>query len=332
VDEVAAYPLAGEGDHLFVRLEKRGWNTRDAVNALARAAGVRPADVGVAGMKDRHAITTQWASLPARQAAPPEGWSLPEGLSIREVTRHKNKLRTGHLSGNRFAIRLVEVAPNAVALARAVLERLSAVGLVNHFGPQRFGRGGTNLAEALAWLGSERRNRQDRFARKLFPSVLQAEAFNRYATRRAAESTDVLLEGEVVRLSGTGSVFVVEDPERERARLLARDILSTGPMFGPKMKAARAHAAELEAATLAELDLTAEAMLRLGKLAPGTRRDLLVYPEDAVATPTDGGIEIRFSLPAGSYATQVVRELTRGPFIDLDRPRSGEKPPERGGG
>jgi tRNA pseudouridine13 synthase len=314
VEELGKYPLSGEGEHLWVSVQKTGLTTQEAVRAIARAAGVRPPDVGFAGMKDKHAVTTQWFSLPARGVPSPDSWDLPETLTIIATTRHANKLRTGHLSGNRFEILLVDVAPDAEVRARAILEGLAEAGLPNYFGAQRFGRGGQNLAAALLWARGEGPRSRDRFANKLLPSVLQAEVFNRYASERAALGTSQLIAGEVVRLNGSGSTFVIEDTVAEQPRLEAKDIHLTGPIFGPKAKEARGEAAELEARALGSLDLDAAMRSHVGRHAAGTRRDLLVYPTEVRVRTMPEGLEVSFVLPAGSYATQVVRELTGGSY------------------
>jgi tRNA pseudouridine13 synthase len=320
VDEIPAYGFSGDGDHLLIRIEKRLLTTTEAIGHVARAAHVSPADVGSAGMKDKHAVTTQWLSLPARGARPPDTWGDLDGIRVLEVTRHRNKLRTGHLAGNRFVVRLVNVHPEAHMRAEHILETLSREGLGNYFGAQRFGRGGGNVAAALAWLRSPGKHRRDRFARKLFPSVLQSEVFNRYATERMHLGTDRPLRGDVLRLAGSNAVFLVEEPDREAPRLAARDVFLTGPMFGPRMKEATGEPGRLEGACLEALGVTETERADLGRLALGTRRDLLVFPEAVHVAPTEAGIEVAFTLPAGSYATQVVRELTRAPFLAAGPP------------
>ena len=181
---------------------------------------------------------------------------------------------------------------------------------------QRFGRGGENLERALSWLeaGAASAGPRARFLRKLYPSVIQAEIFNRYLNLRLELGTRRLLDGEVVRLDGSNSLFVVTDPEREQERLLARDIHPTGPMIGPKMKSAERGALELERrAALEQFELTAAASERLDRLAPGTRRDLIVWPDGLEIHAAEGaGLVLEFSLPSGSYATQLIREFTRG--------------------
>src|SRR5262249_22326436 len=159
-----------------------------------------------------------------------ESWSLPDGLSVLESTRHGNKLRTGHLKGNHFKIRLVDVEPDAGERAAAIVQKLHHDGLPNYFGAQRFGRGGDNLPRALAWIDAEARGERVRvppFERKLFASVLQSEVYNRYVTARLELGIARPIEGEVVRLEGTGSMFAVEDPAREEARWTSNDIHPT---------------------------------------------------------------------------------------------------------
>lgn len=322
VDEVGAFAPSGGGEHLWVRVQKRGLNTEDAIRAVARAAGVRERDVGSAGMKDRHAVTTQWLSLVT--TSDPAGWQLPEGVSVLESTRHDKKLRTGQLAGNRFRVRLTEVPAGGAERAAAICERLRAAGLANYFGSQRFGRGGENLARALDWLrgGAVLRGKRGRFYQKLHPSVIQSEIFDRYLTARAELGLGRLLAGEVVRLDGSGSVFVVEEPERELPRLRSGDIHLTGPMIGQKTRAARGEPLELEQRITAELGLDETLLSLLARHAPGTRRDLVVPLAELELRPRGADqLELAFFLPAGSYATQLVRELTRGPWISTPKPR-----------
>ncbi|MCB9533618.1 MAG: tRNA pseudouridine(13) synthase TruD [Myxococcales bacterium] len=321
VDEVPAYSPCGEGTHVWVRVRKSGLTTRDAVFALATAAGVDPRDVGVAGQKDRHAITSQWMSIPER-SRPPAEWELRSGVEVVEVSRHGNKLRVGHVAANDFALRFATLsAEAAVGPVRAALERLAA-GMPNYFGVQRFGIGGGNLSRALRWLESGRPlgGRDARFKQGLYASVVQSEVFNRYLTHRRADPRP-LVAGEVVRLSGSRSVFEVSEPAAELPRLESGDIVRTGPMIGPKMRAPSGEPAGWEAAAAASLPLSEAQRDSLARHAPGTRRDLSVRLENFGAE-VDGAdcVVVRFRLPAGSYATQVIRDLTRLPWDAPLRP------------
>jgi tRNA pseudouridine13 synthase len=313
VDEVPLYPFSGEGEHLFVRFQKRGMTSRDAVFAISRAAGVPASDIGTAGMKDKHAVTSQWASLLAKRATPPESWELPAGLVVLETARHGNKLRTGHAKGNHFTIRLTGVSSDSATNAHAIVTKLRATGLPNFFGGQRFGHRGENVNQAFAWL--EGGHRVKRFEQKLFSSVVQSEVFNRYLAMRLEEPFDAPLAGEVVRLSTSSAVFVVEEPANELPRWETHDIVPTGPMIGPKMRAAKGRPLEMEENAVREAGLADAARQALGRFADGTRRDALLWLEDVRVTPAENALVVEFFLPAGSYATQLVRELTREPFI-----------------
>jgi tRNA pseudouridine13 synthase len=317
VDELLRFEPSGAGEHLFVRVRKRLSTTPALLRAVAHAAAVRERDVGCAGMKDKHAVTSQWVSLPAR-CRPPESWRLPPEFVLLEHARHTHKLRTGQHRGNRFSIRLVGVGPDALQRATAILGILQQQGLPNYFGAQRFGEGGSNLAEALSWLqaGAPPRGRQTRFLRKLYPSVIQAEVYNRTLSLRLGCGLDRLLAGDVVRLAGSRALFVVTDAEAERARLLGRDICLTGPMIGPKMKQPAAEAGELEQRAVEQLGLRAQDLALLGRMAHGTRRDLLAWPEQVTVAPdTDSSLRLGFCLGSGSYATQLVRELTQASWL-----------------
>lgn len=342
VEEIPAYPLSGTGSHEFLLVEKRGENTRDVARILARIAGISERDVGFAGMKDRHAVTRQWFSVPHDAKVGERVWELGPTARVVERTRHENKLRTGHLIGNRFRITLVDVPEARIPDAELIAEALRGEGLVNFFGPQRFGREGRNLAEALGWLqrevrragahaerendsggGSGRRERsKGRHSgkrgpdEKLLSSVIQAELFNRYASRRLALA-EPLIVGEAVRLRGTGSHFVVEALERELPRQAAGDLLLTGAMIGPRTLQSAGRALEFEHLAQAELGLGAAELTALARHAPGSRRDLLLVPEELDFAPLPGNrLELRFRLPAGAYATQVVREFTRTPWAE----------------
>ena len=154
VDELPAYSPSGEGSHTFVRVEKRGLTTAEAVARLCRALDVSPRDAGAAGQKDWQALTRQWISLPdvdpARALA-----ATADGVRVLEAARHGNKLRTGHLAGNRFTLTLRGVAADGLARARVIIDRLVNHGLANYFGPQRFGARGDNAVRGKALLSTE---------------------------------------------------------------------------------------------------------------------------------------------------------------------------------
>src|SRR5690606_10479629 len=208
---VPAYPFDGEGEHWLVQVQKRGLNTADVVKIVAKLSKARERDIGVAGQKDKHAVTSEWLSVsPVGNIAPSE-WQLPDAVTLLSVTKHRNKLRTGHLAGNRFRLRLVgEVLVDAEQL-RLAAEHLRQVGVPNYYGAQRFGFGLGNLDKALSWLTRQASGggRGSRFVAKWMPSVIQSEVFNRYVKKRLELGTDRLLVGEIVRLSGSSRHFEV---------------------------------------------------------------------------------------------------------------------------
>ena len=188
VDEVPAYLPSGEGTHLYLRVEKRGRTTRDAIRALAAALGVPERDAGYAGLKDREAVTTQWLSFPVARDPEPTALESP-GLRVLEVSRHGNKLRPGHARGNRFAL---TVRGGDLERARAAAAALATRGFPNFFGPQRFGAAGRNAVTGKALLLGQRtpeagRAARDRFLRRLCISAYQSELFNRWLTERLAD-------------------------------------------------------------------------------------------------------------------------------------------------
>lgn len=310
VDEVPLYATSGEGEHLYLHIQKECLNSEDVARAIAKCAGVSGRDVGYAGMKDRHAVTTQWFSVVSK--ADPEAWTLPEGATLLAHARHGNKLRTGHLEANIFQIRLVGVDDGDALIERANI--LRAEGVLNGFDAQRFGRGGRNLSKAIHWAEGHMRRTQP-FERKLFTSVIQSEVFNRVLQARAERDQFHVLLGDVMRLDGSRSVFPAEDVAATQQRLVEGDVHLTGPIFGPRAPQPAEVAATLENACIAAIGLSDEAIKRLGQNGAGTRRDLRVYlPDLAVEREDDGTYLCRFTLKSGSYATNVIRHLLRQPW------------------
>jgi len=307
VDEIPLYPAAGEGDHLFVRVEKRGLDTLQVARSLARAFGVSARDVGIAGQKDRHAVTTQWMSFPG--LAPEKALGISgEGFRVLEAIRHPHKLRMGHLRGNRFRIRL-RGATDVEAVER-IARALEARGLPNYFGEQRFGRAGENAAMGRRILRGEEKVR-DRRLRSLLISAVQSEIFNRVLARRIREGTwDRPLPGDVLQKLETGGLFVCEAPEVDLPRVRSFECSVTGPLPGPRMRPSpRGEPARLEEEAMREAGLSPEDFASR-RDAPGARRPLRL-PVRIAVLPVPDGIVLDFELPAGAYATSLLREITK---------------------
>lgn len=318
VDEEPAYAPSGVGDHVFVRVRKRGLTTPQAVAAIAGALGVAERDVGVAGLKDRHAVTTQWLSLP-----PPVTPEAARALALADVeildaVRHPHKLRTGHVRANRFALRVRDPAgPLAAAAARAeaILARLAtAPGAPNWYGEQRFGRDGDNAARGRALvLGEAPRGRRDKRLERLMVSALQSELFNAWLVARLADGLFArALVGDVMH-KVAGGMFECTEDAVDTPRVAAGEIVPTGPMFGVAMRAPTAGtaAAVREDAILAAAGLAREQFGRVRAIAEGTRRDAAIAVGDPRVTIDGDGLVIAFTLPGGAYATVVMREIQK---------------------
>ena len=320
VDEVPAYAPAGTGDHVLARIEKRGLTTPDAVAAIARALGVRERDVGVAGMKDRHAVTTQWISLPpplTPEAA--TALALDAPVRVLEAARHPHKLRTGHVRANRFVLRVRGAAPGAAERARAILARLAEPpGAPNWYGEQRFGRAGDNARRGRELVADPSRRGRDRRRDRLLVSAFQAELFNAWLTARLADGLyRRVLAGDVLHKRGAegggGGMFTCDDPTTDERRLLAGELVATGPMFGDRMRRPPdgSAAAAREDAILAAAGLARDAFAAVRALAEGTRRDAAIVVRDPRVGEHDDALEVAFELPAGAYATTVMREVMK---------------------
>ncbi|RME65872.1 MAG: tRNA pseudouridine(13) synthase TruD [Caldilineae bacterium] len=318
VEEIPLYPASGQGQHLYVNITKEGLTTREVQQGLARVFGVPNRDVSSAGLKDKHARTTQTFSVLVGhvdeafvQAAPAR---ITEQLPVQVnwAKLHGNKLKKGHLLGNRFTITVTDLAVEpaaALARAQAIADALRQRGAANFYGPQRLGENGDNVRRGLEVLAGERSVR-DRWLRNLLLASVQSYLCNRYLVRRIAQGWyGCLLRGDIAKKYDTGGLFVVEDPAAEQDRYAAQEISFTAPIYGPKMWEAEDQAAALEAEVLAESGLTME---QLGKARlTGTRRLGRLRLTDLAVEMASEGLVVTFSLPKGAFATVVLREFMK---------------------
>lgn len=302
VEEIPLYPTCGEGEHAALTVEKRDVTTRDLATAVARRLRVGPAAVGYAGMKDKACVAVQSFTVTGvSEGAAREAFEA-EGCRVLAATRHRNKLRLGHLAGNRFRVFLAGVA---VDDASATLAELGVFGVPNYFGPQRFGARGDNAAAGVQVLrGALRANR---WKRDLLVSALQSFVFNEVLARRVEQGTWAsALLGDVLRREDSGGLFLCEALQTDGARVAAFEVNPTGPLPGRKAVAPAAEAEALEASVLADLGI--DPGLFGGET--GSRRPLRCRLEGGSVEAGEGGVWLAFALPAGVYATSVVREVT----------------------
>ena len=311
VEEVPAYAPSGDGEHVFALIEKRGLTTRDAVRALCELVGADPNAAGWAGLKDKHALTRQWISI---WGATPESVKAAEieGVRVLEAAQHPQKIRTGHLRANRFRIRLRQVDTERIDDVRKVLSEIETQGLPNYYGEQRFGREGDNAERALRWVRGEARMPRSGFQRKIQISALQSEIFNRRVAERVETSTLAkVFSGDLMKKHESGGVFVASDLDEAEARVTAWEISPTGPIFGAKMRWPEGEALAREQALLEEAGLTVAQLAKWKRLAPGTRRFVRVPVPQITLGVSDNTVTLEFTLPAGSYATILIREILK---------------------
>ena len=376
VEETPLYEPCGQGEHIYCRITKTGLNTLDVVRRFASALQISPRAIGYAGLKDANAVTRQVLSI---QGVAPErvmAVKIP-GVEVHWAIPHGNKLRLGHLSGNRFSIKVREVNPTDVVRIQPLLKDLADKGMPNYFGEQRFGRRGDNhllgaaiirqdAAELMAQLlgrpnfeaddaqtlgarkafdqndlrramklfprrsGMERRvlarliktgrpapavKAIDQRLRRLWVSALQSKAFNDVVAARI-HTLSTLLDGDVAEKHDNGACFHVENAASEQPRCDQFAISPTGPLVGYRVTMPTGKALEIEQAALAQTGLKPEDFRREGgEKVRGARRSLRVKPTDLSASSgvdeSGNYIQLDFALPAGSFATVLLRELMK---------------------
>jgi len=304
VREVAAYAPSGTGDHLFLRLTKQGISHGRAMNILAAECRIPRQAIGYAGQKDKQGITSQHISLERRYMENIAAFNYP-GMTLTPLGFHGNKLKIGHLKGNRFQLRIRDAHPDAPARLRAKLPLLRAGGLPNFYGCQRFGDHVDNhLQGKNALLAQKRQKKRKNFLINAFQSYL----FNLYLGRRMADGLfDRVISGDVLKKRDTGGLFYCQDEDTDQQRLEDGDIVATGPIFGYRMMQAQPPSRDREDALLLAENVTAD-MFRPFRMR-GSRRVLAVSLADMDWSCDGRDVVLSFFLPAGSYATVLCQEL-----------------------
>ncbi len=307
VNEVLGFEPSGAGEHAFLQIQKRGENTGFVAGELAKFSGVSSRDVSYAGLKDRHAVATQWFSvwLPGK---PDPDWNHFESdsVSIVRAVRHSKKLKRGALSANEFKL-VVRDWEGDLSRTLEQLEKIKAEGVPNYFGPQRFGNAGQNVSKALAMFQGERVKRHQR---SLYLSAARSFLFNHIlALRVQAGNWNQAVPGDALIFDGSGKYFRTEQRDRDAIeRVNAGRIHPTGSLWGKGPSDLYSEALEIESQVLNEYEPLLRGLDRSG--VEISRRSLRVYVNDFTwAFSGEREFELSFRLPAGSYATSVLREI-----------------------
>ncbi len=334
VEEIPLYEFTGEGEHLVLKARKKEMTTWEMLDAISNHVGIRRRDIGYAGLKDKHAMTIQYISLPAKLEEKLSSFSH-EKIKILETTRHNNKIRVGHLKGNRFEIRLKKVLGVQKDKLDSVLKWIKANGVPNYFGNQRFGTNGNNWEDGKKLLDGTLKMR-DRKTREFLMGSYQSYLFNKWLIKRMemnlllekfseAETEKVmrlpegslkgvkaqpgffkLLEGDLMMHYPYGRLFEVEDLKHEAERFATKDIAPTGLIPGKKTKRASGLAGEIERQFDEEIKLF------------GARRYAWIQVTEIKKDYIEekAHYELSFVLPKGSYATNIL-DVLRGEALSV---------------
>ena len=307
VEEIPRVQPAGSGGHLWLWVEKRAANTEWVARELARAAGCAQRDVGYAGLKDRHAVSRQWFSLPVSGNTQEKLENARiDDVKILAGSLHTRKLKRGTLDGNRFRLRIRNFKDNGDQTAER-LEQIRATGVPNYFGPQRFGNRGQNVEQGYRLLKDNAR--LPRHKKSIYLSALRSFLFNQVLAERVRRGDwNRIIAGDLAMLDGTQSIFPCENPGADiEDRVKRLDIHPTGPMPGEKGAWPTGLARDVEQAVLTNWPQLTEVLKT--QRVQADRRSLRLYPAELEWTFGGDDLLLSFVLPPGSYATTVLREI-----------------------
>ncbi len=309
VDEIPGFEPDGHGDHVFLTLEKTGQTTNAVANRLRQFCGLQHRDIGYAGMKDKHAVTSQQFSLNLSGKPEPD-WSSLENdqLRVLKISRHPRKLKRGVLKGNRFQIVIRNLAGDMQRLEQQ-LQQIKQHGVPNYFGTQRFGYQGGNIEQARRLFEHELKKIK-RDERSILLSSVRSMLFNAVLDERVKQGNWFsLLNGEVINLDGTERHFVEPIDEVLIKRAGELDVHPTGPLYGLPSRALQPTeiAGQIEQSVLNKHRFWLQGLEDFG--LEHARRPLRVAVRDLQWFVADEELTLSFALTSGAYATVVLREF-----------------------
>ena len=329
VEEIPLYEFSGEGEHLIFFIRKKNLSTMELVSIIARYLGIKNRDVGYAGLKDKHAMTKQYISIHKQHEVAMDRF-VHDGVKIISKTYHDNKIRIGHLKGNRFYINLKKVNPTSAKKIDEALKNISELGMPNFFGYQRFGNDGNNHIDGEKIAKGQKKERNQR-VKKLLISAYQSHLFNLWLSRRLEINTLVknfeiseiesvlnmpnnelvklkaqkhpfkMISGDIMEHYPHGRLFDFDGSAEDVSRFLERNISVTGLLCGKKVKVSSGIAGTIEKEYDDEIN------------ADGARRYAWIYPTEVEGrfNPIEAHYEMNFTLPKGSYATVLLEEIAK---------------------
>ncbi|WP_111977049.1 tRNA pseudouridine(13) synthase TruD [Algibacillus agarilyticus] len=309
VEEILGFQPSGQGEHLWVYIEKKGENTQFVANQLAKILGVQPREVATSGMKDRHACTRQWLSLPYPIKKP-----IPKNIKIDNtqillVTRHDRKLKTGTHKANRFILKIKtpQLTSEQVNQLDERINQIKTMGVPNYFGEQRFGRHGANIQKALDLFAGKFKVK-DKKKRGIYLSSARSFLFNQMIKKRIDAELFKPCVGDVFILSGSNSIFVEPALTDELLkRYSTHDIQISAALWGEGDLKSFDKIADIEQAVANEHEALAQGLCSVRMKQE--RRSINLHLPDISYQYSKQTIELQFDLPTGCFATAVLREI-----------------------
>lgn len=302
--------FTNQGEHLWLKIQKKATNTSQVATFLAQACKVSPRQVAYAGLKDRQAVTQQWFSIQLPKISDTEQIqnNLPSSIKIIEQKWHQKKLKTGCISDNEFKITINNIEGDHESI-KTNINFVKKQGVPNYFGPQRFGHQMGNIQQAQDWFSGHKRV-SNRNLRSLLISTARSHIFNSIVAQRIkCKLWQKPIEGDIMQLDGSHSWFYATDESQNNLmnRLKQFDIHITAALWGEDSTQSTADCADLEETIAASFPIYQSGFEKFR--VKQDRRSIRLLPQQLNHSFSEKQLKISFKLPPGCYATSVLREI-----------------------